>query len=255
MISLRLSVGRALCAAALVLAASGCSGLSAMQNGDPTTMSERSINLHARFVVTPIPITRPLVYSPQAQCTYRTVNFSMEGVERRQDYTVSVRQVLDRLLVTMNDGTENSTALIDSTGHMYDFNLVDPIDRERTTSETYDQSARATAAKIDRPYAHAINPIVLMVPEYLVQRPAPGDVVATILDEGGNLYASFVYRGMTRHGDTEAVMLDLMRVLESMPQEGPITVGYNVVDLNTMLPLVVILDSGTRRHTHRLSCP
>lgn len=250
-----LTVGGAFAAA---IGLSGCAMNALTPGGTPSGMDSVNTRLRSGLTVTPSPLSRPPTYTPAQPCTYRQVVTLVGQRPAVKSYSVGVKAVRDRLLVSFVGSGETSTALINRQGTMFDFNLVNSIDGSRWTSDNYRARATQQAARTQAQYgpsAHSINDFTALYPRFILGRQQVGDVVAEVQDESGKVWASYIYRGVVQYNGNQAIVLDLMRRFESVPGNPILMVGFNVLDSSTMAPLVFVLDAGHKLKFERISCP
>jgi len=239
-------------------ALSGCSGglqLPRLPTGETLSMTAPSVRERSSFAVEPRPFVGPATYTAVGQCSYHQES-SIPGTPPQETATITVRNVRDRLLVTMIGSSGTSTALIGIDGTLHSFNLID-ANGVRRTQDNADALARRDAAAYQArsgPSAHIINSFASVYPHYIKRSWAPGDVVARLNSEDGVLWATHVYRGMTIHKGQAAALIDIVRLQPGSARLGPLVVGWALVDPATMAPLLFTLDSGFRVRIERIAC-
>jgi hypothetical protein len=222
-------------------------------------MSAESNGIRTQIAVNPIPLPNVLAYRPVTSCLYDETRTPFEKPTVRTRGELSVKRVRDRYLVTSREGGRTSTALIGPRGKLYDFNLVDS-DNTRATTETYGAEVDRKLAEINASgdprvtNAHVVNDFAVSIPDFAPNPRYPGDTAAVVVDESNNEWAVYKYRGLTQIGGITAAVLDLTRVFPDNPGYGPTLVGFDVVDLKTMLPVIVVLDAGIKVRAERISC-
>lgn len=234
-----------------------CTGAEAMPGRWKPGLSKVNARTRAALVIAADAMSHSLVYAPAAPCTYRST-FTLYGQDPQvRISSVSLKPVRNRLLVSMLGPGENSTVLIDRSGMLYDFNLVN-MNGTRSTSEDYQAGANEQAARTREKYgasSHAINDFTILYPHFIAGRRQVGDVVAEIADESGSLWGTYVYRGTTSYAGRQAVVIDLVHKLETRPDKPPVAVGFNILDASTLAPLLLVLDAGSALRVERISCP
>jgi hypothetical protein len=232
--------------------------LTVIPGGTLSAMDASNTNLRAQLPASPIPLVRDPVYAPMGACTYWQV-YTAPGTAPAQTFLNMVsKRVRDRLLITMREDGEDSTVLIGRNGRIYDFNLRDIASRSRFTSETYRSMANAQKDSLRSahgPTLEIINQVSAVFPEYFPGRRNVGDVVALVTTTDGKPWGSYYLRGVGTYKGRGVAILDLVRTLESHPELGPVTVGFSVTELSTMMPVLFVLDAGWKVHLERSSCP
>jgi hypothetical protein len=235
----------------------GCGGLAPLSDGQISAMDASNNRLREQFVLQRQPLPRQLSYRPIRDCRYVEKTTRINGSVTRVVEDATVKSVRDRLLITFNDGKHVSTALISYTGRIYDFNIFNQSDRTRVNTDDYSAYARREAEDARGAYgptSHAINGLVTLIPEYLDGRRTPNEVVAYIFDETGSVWARFIYRGMTWYKGSNAFLIDMVRTMQSVSPGEDVLVGFNVVETRTLMPLLQVMDAGTKVHVERSYC-
>jgi hypothetical protein len=239
----------------------GCSVLTTLPDGQPSAMDDQNNRIRSQLAITASPLGASLKYHPVKNCSYDdTENQAGIGVQQFH-IDVSVKPVRNRLLITANNGKSISDALITPTGKLLEFNLTDDQDNTHTTPETYQNRVDQTVAKLDPQYykglshPHALNNFSLKFPEYSAPIHNPGDIAAVIIDEANEQWGAYRYRGVTQIDGTTAAVLDITRVFPDYSERGPSLVGFELIDLRTMLPVLFVMQGvGFEVRMQRSNC-
>lgn len=237
----------------------GCVSIVKLPDGQTSAMGAESNSLRAQLIINPTPLPTALAYKPVVSCLYRETRTPFGKPTVITQGQLSVRRVRDRYLVTSREEGRTSTALIGPHGKLYDFNLVDS-NNERATTQTYNAEVDRKLAELNATgdprvnNAHVVNDFAVLIPDFAPNPRYPGDTAAVVLDEGNNDWAVYRYRGLTQVAGTTAAVLDLTRTFPDNPEIGPSLVGFDVIDLRTMLPVLVVLDAGIQVKLESLSC-
>lgn len=234
------------------LALAGCQSVPGKGKSPNTTLGMASYGARNLLVVSPVPFTGAAQYRPVPRCTYRQDRVVANGPSAETRMSLSSRSVRDRLLLTMTEGAQTSTILISPDGTLHDFNVIAEGGR-RVTTENIGQEAQRQLATMGQPYAVAFNQITAVFPHYDRTAWSVGAPVATVRTQDGKDWAQYVYRGVTPYAGTQAAVLDLMSITSEGGQ--PTLIGYNLVDMTTMMPLLYVFETQNRLRLERLSCP
>jgi hypothetical protein len=206
----------------------------------------------------PQPATLPPApgYRPMPGCTYQTTYAAAPGAALRSVQTnLVIRPVKNRLLATASVGTIRSTTLMTPDGVVQDFNWTSFIDGKRWTRENYSGMARAELAKRQPgERAYYLRETDLIFPIFRPGGLTPGQVAATVGTYDDAQYASFIYRGVLPYHQREAVLMDLVRVLPTTTGPAPVIIGFSLVDFETRLPLLLVLQPGSLFRMEELTC-
>ena len=246
-------------ALALVVMLSGCQGVTTLPDGQISSMHGINSRLRGQLAITSIEPQIARAYEPVKGCSYRVEVRELYQPPKEGGLVLSMKAVKNRVLVVLRDDYNNlSSYLISKRGKLYDFNeVIDHSNPERVTSDNYKEVANSKLAKLkatrDPRYVapHIINEFSLLIPEYTVTSMRVGDTVAVVSSEDGALWGEYKFRGETYFGGIRAGVLDLVR---TQVKYGATVVGFSIVDLNTMLPLVVVFDEGSMYQYKRISC-
>lgn len=225
----------------------------ALPNGTISAMDANNTQLRSRLALVAAPFPRIPHYVASTQCLYRSWYSDLNGRKFETRFTLQMRPVRERLLITMLEGTRASTALIGRDGQLFDFNTISP-DGRRWTSESYQaQASQERAARTQQGYAGAevINSLSVTFPQYSQNAWNVGDAIAIIFTADNKEWATYIYRGLVRHNGANAAVIDLVRHLDT----APVTVGFSIVDVATMAPLLNVVDAGYKSAIERISCP
>lgn len=252
---------RAIWLFSLAFTLTACQGITTLPDGQISIMHGVSNRLRGQLAITSVDPQIAVSYIPVKDCSYREMREALNEPQMERRLDLSIKAIENRLLVVIRGDYHNvSTYLISKSGKLYDFNAIDPSRSERVTPQNYEEvtnrKLRQMNATRDPRYQalHLINEFSLAIPEYTTTFMRVGKTVAVVLSEDGNLWGEYKFRGTTLFGGIRAGVLDLVRTQVTLPQYGPTVVGFSVVDLTTMLPLIVVIDSGSTYQLERISC-
>ncbi|HEV7658217.1 MAG TPA: hypothetical protein VGO55_00070 [Allosphingosinicella sp.] len=214
--------------------------------GTRSGMGYERTEIRSQLAIAPVSFPQRPTYRPVQACVYRVVMGTAEGEWSEGTQQVSIRRVRDRLLITVVQGGNTSTALIGDNGQVYDFN-VSLVDGVRTNREAFFGGSHGNRD------AMAVNPINLAFPHYALPRLSVGEMTGFVQHESGWPWARYVYRGTTTYHGSEAIVLDLISQGETAGGE-PLTVGFSVIDRRTWMPLYYTVDFGFTVEARQVSC-
>lgn len=252
----RPSTIRAHTAALLAGMLASCQSLPSLPHGTASAMNSADTKARAGLAIVPTPFPAQPSYAAVTGCLYRHVIAIYGGKTNETQVLLTAKRVRDRLLITTSGDGKNSTLLIGRNGTLYDFNTADLFQDKRVSPETFEQSSREQIAAMQSKGSkgvHVINELTAIFPQYVVGGASPDAIVASVAAEGSTVWANYLYRGRTTYQGVDAAVLDLVRAFESVPS-GTVTVGYNVVDLSNMMPILFVLDAGNKMRFERISC-
>jgi hypothetical protein len=232
-----------------LLAVAGCQTTPGRPSGPLTTLQGQNLALHDGFVVEPQTLTSAF-YRQMTRCTYTSVQNVPDRPPVERTVTVALRPVRDRLLITMAGDGKTSTALISADGTLHDFNFAGE-EGQRWTSETY---AGHAAQMVAGTRGVVINQFAAMFPAYAKAPWVVGSKVAQMRDQNGNLLAEYHYRGVTSANGRKAAMLDIMST-GAATNGKPVLIAFNVIDAETLVPLLYLYQSTAEIRLERRSCP
>jgi hypothetical protein len=242
------SMVHALAAAAALAALAACQSTPKGPSGPPTTMAAANVQFRTALPVEPTPL-RAAFYRQLPRCSYAVGRALTGKPATRKDVALTIRPVRDRLLITLQEGGEASTALIGADGTMHDFNLRDD-EGVRWTSDDYGARAARLAAQ---GAGSVINQFTAMFPRYQ-QGPWMVDApVAEVHDQTGAVWARYYYRGLTNSHGRRAAVLDMLSATSA--NGTPLLTGYNIVDAESLVPLLYVFQTHNEVRFERLSCP
>jgi hypothetical protein len=230
-----------------------CQGIVTFPDGHPSAMNAENNRLRTQLLITAGPLPTSAIYRP-INCAYRLTRTPYKKPTTHSRIDVSIRPVAGRLLVASTVDGKVSTALIGTNGKLYDFNSVDLASNERDTPETFRQSAERTISQSDKQSAHVINEFSALMPEYIRAPRNVGDTVAVVFSEDNAVWASYQYRGITSYNGEVGEVLDLTRVMANNSQYGAAIVGFDIVDVKTTMPMLSVIDAGTKVRLERITC-
>ena len=240
----------------------GCTTISRFPHRQPTALTFDDYSLRSRLRVIPVPLTL-FKYMPIAACSYTETHATYNGSAITSHFQLSVNRWRDHLWVKITSDGLPATATIGDTGKLYDFDFVDPSTGQHVTPETYrwyadreDHLITGTLSKVDRRVigVHSVNEFTLMFPKYLSRSEHPGDIAAFMFDKYGVIWGAYRYRGIAVFHGKNVAVFDLTKVSYSSHRNRPIVVGFNIVDPQTMVPLVVVFDAGWHFRIDQIAC-
>jgi hypothetical protein len=243
--------------ALLFLSACSTAGSTQLQinEGFVSAMNQSNTDERNQIHIIQNSLPREPRYAPLSGCTYHRIHSPLSAPMIMSQFTLTVRPVRDQFLITFNDPQGTGTALISANGQVRDFNMVDLTTGIRVTSDNYrgpDPAAgKPEAASGGR--TDTVNPISVMFPEFVNADLTPGSDVAYVFTPEGAIWASYVHRGLTSYDGRDAAVFDLVRTSGGRGTRR--TIGFSVVDLATMSPLLLVVDTGYVFRLERLSCP
>jgi len=250
--------------AILLLSLAGCGTTQtarrpvAINGGTMSAMHESHTRERNALPLQPAQLQNSPRYAPMQACTYHSVHAPVMGPAAASRMSVTVRPVRDRYLITMINEHGTGTVLLGPGGRLHDFNIFDITTQSRFTSENYRRLAQQQQDKtesVSGAPADIINSVSAMFPEYIPAIRTPGSPAAFLPDARGVLWATYFYRGVTTHKGRAAAVLDLVRDVPGASGLPGDTVGFSVVELSTMMPLLVVVDAGFIFRMERVSCP
>lgn len=161
----------------------------------------------------------------------------------------SIIPVRDRLLVVgKKNGDFVYSVLLSNHGKLHDYNFTLNKD-DRITPETHKINSMKNVEERRRQgdkAPHVIELFALIYPEYTKLPPhSPGDTVAIVRAEDGNIWGEFRYRGTTNYKNKRAFVLDLVRTVEDSKKHEYLF-GFNIIDPSTNLPYHLVFDKDTK---------
>lgn len=245
------------CTIAILL--SGCAATTTLLDGQPSAMTAADNSMRVQLNITQERATLP-AYRPVRKCLFKESQISLDGKETEISSQLSVRNVKERLLFVFKSNMDTSTAIVSKTGKIYDFNVINQINKRRENVENYTNNVNQTVAKLNSKNdpnvsnAHVINDFSLKFPDHKITELSHGDIVSFIFDEDENIWGKYRFRGTSIFAGKKTAVLDLLHIFQSAPQIGEVVVGFGVFDLQTSLPLLVVLDAGFHYKLEQVSC-
>lgn len=229
-------------------------GVSTIPGAGYSTMDSDNVALRTGLTIAAAPLPREASYVP-FRCSYQASLKPLGGEASRTQPLVATTRVRDRLLVTITEGTNVSTALIGHDGHLFDFNLARFLGGRRVDAGNYGQVASAEAQRLERAEGqtiHVLNEFTIIFPHFANRRPTPGDVTSEIIDESRKVWGQYIYRGIALHNGLQVAVFDLTATAASSGT--PVIVGFSLVDPTTMAPVLTILNTSSTLRFERMSC-
>lgn len=236
-----------------------CVHMTEMSDGQADILVGEDQDVRESLLVLPSQPAAPLSYGDSPRCTY-TTSYTTRGAQMESfQYTEARRRTAEgRVIIgfqhergagmeVMNAAGERSigwpgyqtgqgTALIDSTGALRDFNIFSTEHSRRINAENYTTDG-AWTGRSSASARYVRRDLTLLIPHLLLQMPNPGDVTGHILDDRGQVWARYVYRGRVRYRDQDAILLDLMRDHVSDGRSQSVLVGFVVLKAGNLIPL------------------
>lgn len=237
----RIRKAGALVTACLSLAA--CQTLPQVAGAGFSRMNSEDTQLRQSLVVTPQPLPRGAIYAP-FRCSYQVYNRRVNEEPVESQLRVTTTRVRERLLITINEGPNTSTALISATGQIFDFNVRNFLGGGRYDSGTYQQAMQGRAGHV--------NELSVVFPYYSSAQPVPGQAASNLENQDRLALAKYFYRGTATYSGTNVGVFDLM--LPS-PDGGPaVILGFALMDTSTMAPVLVVIDGTWSLRFERTAC-
>ena len=239
----------------------GCQMAAILPDGQHSAMGIASNVQRATLDIEPRTHLGELVYSQVSNCVYKQ-SIRLHGSSTTEDFTitVSLKPIEDKYLVVLDSSNrKTSTALITYYGKLLDFNIIDSVSGERYTSESYGEKIQQRKKELGTAYkpgnTYFVNPISIFLPELENKKSYRVDqVVSTILEEEGSKWGEYVYRGVSDFEGQRVLVLDLIRTKGGGGYGRPLIFGYNLLDVNTKVPILTVLDGGTKSVMTRIVC-
>lgn len=255
------TVVAALLQAALALAFAGCKGEAPQQNPPPprSTLSTEAQELRTRLPVETVPLKGSLWYRPVARCQFAEyISLGNKG-SATNTTAITVKPLDNRLLLTKTTGKDVSTILTDQLGKLYDYNLIDSVTRQRSTPESFAKDARRWQAQARSteaavaPAAHMVKGVTWL-PEFTARSATPGDTIAVLVGENNLVWARYVYRGAVSFKKSPGAVVDIVQTSDAQSKSGTVLIGFSIINLRTMLPLVHVFNAGQNYRLEQLEC-
>lgn len=224
-------------------------------SGVSSTLNLEDEKVRQALAVKPTLPQNSLEYHPITKCLLRDNRKLMDHPDLSENITLSIKAVHGKLLVVQNRNGVTSNAIITKEGQLEDFNAVDPETAERITTETYQAHAAQMLNRIRSGLnPHVINDFTVVFPHYTQSPHYVGQAVADVLAEDGSVWGFYRYEGIVTYKSRPAILLDLIRTRPDDPRRADIQYGYNIIDLQTMVPLHVTMSAGSEYHLDQISC-
>jgi hypothetical protein len=246
---------------------SGCNStnLAKLANGQYSNLDSADNSLRMSLAIDR-PVSSPkLSYPSAALCWYHENQGQASGSSSEGRVKVSMQPVGNNIFVTLDGKDGLSSALVDHSGKLIDFNFQNPAAPDlgrynpgvskQLNKKMLDQFHAQSSLKGNN--THAISNFFL--PEYVHPPREPGDTVAYARSEDGAVWASYTYRGVANYNGTSAAILDLQRNVPGLPDYGPILMGFSIVDAQTAMPILKVFRTGnpgqyTQSRLEQISC-
>lgn len=238
----------------LILAglASSCSlPLTTLPNGERSFMAPEANSLRSALKIDQQLSPLNIEYHPVEPIRYRSYSetFKIYNKNPNKESVVKVKAVGDKFtIIIQNPGEVVDVLVVEKNGKLYDYNkgsLTDICHQQHVIPETAKKCSAPLSNNWQKQYVK--NPKMLssnefLFPEYLRPLSRSGQVVGVVRTFAGDEWGQIVYSGITDYNGRRAAVLDLMRRPTHLGY--PYLVGFNVVDLETSLPLVAVISSG-----------
>ena len=231
----------------LLASLSGCAPLSEIA-GVPAVIGGAELQFRNQLALDRVPLPRPAVYSPMTSCTYLISESDILGRSDEMIQKVSIRRVRDRILVTSLGTYGTSTALISPLGKLYDFNVPEPRSGGRANPEnisSLNPDGRGVPVLIQFQYLY---------PEFISIHPQLDQVAAEVRLSNQRLWGQYIYRGIAQYEGLSVAVFDLVNV-DVMPGARPKMIGFSLVDISNMSPVLVVKIEEHKMEYKRVSCP
>ena len=244
----------------------GCQSITTLPDGQQSVMSAELNSQRVSLKINPIQHNQKLRYTPQKNCHYKEsrYTYSSNGAESYA-INLTIKPIKEKYLVVIerNNSEKPSTALINPNGRILDFNLADPSDGTRFTTENYKDTVSEKERQLKEKVGHMstpktihfLNPISVFMPEFINSTHIiPNTIVAKVTSDDGSVWGNYVYQGVSIFNGKQVLVMDLKRKLETFPNKEPVIVGFNLMDVSTKLPIYTALDSGSKIIIEYINC-
>jgi hypothetical protein len=241
----------------MLLALGACASMPQAPAGALSGMSQVHNTERASLMILPVPLSQAPFYRPAQACSYVQTTTAPNAKVPVERFTLEIKQARQNLVASLTSRLGTSTAVLGRDGQLIGYNVLGP-DGVRRTPRNDRELSIAEAEKLRDSHgstAHVVNSLTAIFPHYLKTSFAVEERVANVTAEDGSVWASYVYRGTTQWRGSNAAVLDLVRPFATARDAGPVHVGYLLVDLETKVPVLVVLDSGWSTRLERVSCP
>lgn len=225
-----------------------------MNDGQKSTMSGNNNKTRESLKIRRVSIGR-LEYGKNQMCTYKISIMALgDSSYGEKEYKFTLKRVKkDRNLCIFKDiEGNNSTCMITNTGKLVDFNLHQNFfgGTGRETKKNYAEAVIEAKEKLKKSgdfkegATYFIQPISVILPEFEASsRHRPGSVLSEIRTHGGELWAKYIFRGESFYSGRNVYVLDIVQEGLSYLQ-GPLLIGYSLIDVSTSLPTYLVVDAG-----------
>jgi hypothetical protein len=134
------------------------------------------------------------------------------------------------------------TMLVGATGELRDFNIWAPEYARRVTGSSYTSEGRWNGRENDRS-RFVRRELTLLYPHIVNSSPEPGDTVAHIRDENGQVWARYVYRGLSNYRSERVVVFDLIRNHQARGRTQEVLVGFSILSADRLVPMYQTMNS------------
>lgn len=224
-----------------------------------SVMSAANTRLREELPVVRIPLAGGLSYHSVTHCQFNESLSLATGGTAKRSSIITVKPIRNRLLITVTSGAVSSTILIDQQGKLFDYNIVDMVTGKRTTPESFAIYARTSLAEVRAKYGPNVSGAHIIkgeswLPMFVKTSADVDDTIANLLAEDDSVWGAYVYRGTTWYHGTAAAVIDITRKLDSRPRDAPVVIGFDIINLKTMLPMLHVLDAGSTFRLEQMVC-
>ena len=240
----------------MALLAAACGDLNRLPDGQLSFLSPE--NKAARAALQISPVSAAISYRPVSSCTYADATVLIGGQSGSSQVAVAVRAAGVRLelVETFPDGNIQ-TSLMDRAGRVYDYNglqasggvggRVTPENQALVSQHVVQDASKVTSAPVN-----GLNKFLYTFPAYVRPSLLVGQDAAYLSTLDGAPWGVFVYRGLTSFQGRQAILLDLVKTPSAI--NSAYVTGYDLVDPDTGLPLLNVMDGGFHRVFKQVSC-
>jgi len=244
---------------------SGCVHMTDMADGTTDTMIREDQQIRESLVVDQASPSRPLTYLGSPRCSF-TYEYTTRGANT-ETYRYSVaRRALNsdtvgfsfvheagqgEDMLVSGGGVQRSwpdmrsgegTMLVGATGELRDFNIWAPAYARRVTGSNYTSDGRWSGRESERS-RFVRRELTLLYPHIVDRSPQPGDTIAHIRDETGQVWARYVYRGLSNYRGERAVVFDLIRNHQARDRTQEVLVGFTIFSADRLVPMYQTMNS------------
>jgi hypothetical protein len=208
-----------------------------MADGQTDILVGEDQDIREALVIRPVTPNRALSYKAGAACSY-TYEYTTTGSQTEiYRYRVVWRPLGDdRILLSHTYDGGVGTVIIDQRGTLHDFNLWAPEHSRRISADDFGPQGEW----LGRPSAAGYDfrrDLTVLFPSFQLTTPSPGDVVAFIHDQNGQVWSRYIYRGLTNVRGIDAIVLDLVRDHSNKGRLQEVVIGFAILSADGLVPL------------------